>query len=264
MCLIIFRWQPEASEKLILLGNRDEFYARPTREAHRWSEPQNVLAGQDLKALGTWLALQDGKRLCAVTNFREVTSHQGEWSRGSIPIDFLSSDQSARTFAEQLTKEPDKFSGYNALFYDGEHLVHGSNRSETPWQIVPPGDHGLSNHLLNSPWPKLERAKTAMQSILSAQNSRAAALSSELLSSMSNTSQPNDEHLPDTGIGLELERFLSTIFIRGEHYGTRTTSLVIAEHQLMHLWERNYLVESGTTQLDMPTYSDQYLISSTV
>lgn len=254
MCLIIFKWHPSSDEPLVILGNRDEFYQRPSKEAHRWDDMPHVIAGRDLQAGGTWLGVSEKKRLCTVTNFREVPAQLGQRSRGEIPIDFLNSDLPASEYAKQMTEKNPLYSGFNALLYDGEQLVYTSNRSQTPWRILEPGLYGLSNHLLDSPWPKLERAKQLASEILNADAQSGQACSLDLLSIMMDEAKPKDEQLPNTGIGISGERLLSSIFIQSERYGTRTTSLVRIKNEEASLIERNYEVLKQTAQ---PNYKEQ-------
>lgn len=256
MCLIIFKWQPSGEEQLVLLGNRDEFYQRASKAAHRWDDRPDIIAGRDLQAGGTWLGISDKKRLCTVTNFREVPAQIGERSRGAIPTDFLGSDLPAPEYAKQLSEENDLYSGFNALLYDGEQLVYTSNRGEAPWRILEPGIYGLSNHLLDSAWPKLERAKHLASEILHADDLHSDARSRLLLSVMIDQAKPEDEQLPNTGIGISGERLLSSIFIQSESYGTRTTSLVSIKKEEASLIERNYELSKLTQQ---PDYTEQIL-----
>lgn len=258
MCLIIFKWQPASEEPLLLLGNRDEFYQRPSKTAHRWEDKPHIIAGRDLKEGGTWLGIGDSMRICTVTNFREVPAKIGERSRGEIPTEFLSSDLSAPEYAEQLTKHYNLYSGFNALLYDGAQLVYSSNRSQAPWRILEPGIYGLSNHLLDSAWPKLERAKHLATKILNTGNLGNEDRNRSLLSVMMDQEKPDDEQLPKTGIGIDGERLLSSIFIQSEHYGTRTTSLVSIKNGKVSLIERNYELPPQAKQ---PDYEEQLLTS---
>ena len=256
MCLIIFNWQPESKEPLLLLGNRDEFYQRPSKVAHRWADKPHIIAGRDLRAGGTWLGISSDLRLCTVTNYREIPVKEGNRSRGEIPTDFLDSNLSAEAFAQKLASQQALYAGFNALIFDGEQLVYSSNRSHTPIKVLEPGLYGVSNHLLDSPWPKLERAKRLTRAILSDENLLHDARNQALLDAMMDQEKPEDNHLPDTGIGIEGERLLSSIFIESEHYGTRTTSLVHFKEGALTLTERNYITGM---QNQKATYSEQSL-----
>ena len=256
MCLIIFNWQPASEEPLLLLGNRDEFYQRPSREAHHWEDKPHILAGRDLRAGGTWLGISAGLRLCTVTNYREIPAKEGKRSRGEIPTKFLDSNLPAEEFARGLTKQHEQYSGFNALFFDGKQLVYASNRSNAPIQILEPGFYGISNHLLDSPWPKLNKAKHLAMNILASEELTLEARNQALLDAMMDRERPEDTHLPDTGIGIDGERLLSSIFIESAHYGTRTTSLVHFEEGMLTLTERNY---TPATQKQKSKYSEQSL-----
>ena len=259
MCLIIFKWQPSSDEPLILLGNRDEFYQRPSREAHHWEDQSNVIAGRVLQAGGTWLAMSKDLRLCTVTNFREVPARTGEHSRGEIPVEFLRSGCSASEYAAHLASQQDRYPGFNALIYDGESLVYSTNRSSKPVHTLEPGIYGLSNHLLDTPWPKVERAKQNAARILRTKDSDSDERNQALLAIMMDQTKPEDDALPSTGIGLDGERLLSSIFIQSEHYGTRTTSLVCVKKDHMLLTERNY---TYSKQLAKPTFTEQVIGTS--
>lgn len=258
MCLIIFNWQPESEEPLLLLGNRDEFYQRPSQDAHRWQDKPHIIAGRDLRAGGTWLGISSGSRLCTVTNYREIPAKDGKRSRGEIPTDFLDSNLNAEEFAQKLATQHALYAGFNALIFDGERLVYSSNRSNLPNKVLEPGLYGVSNHLLDSPWPKLQRAKSLASAILSSDSLSNDARNQALLDAMMDQERPEDMHLPDTGIGVEGERLLSSIFIESEHYGTRTTSLVHFQEGALTLTERNFARKSATPKL---TYSEQSLSS---
>lgn len=245
MCLIIFDWQAESEQQLVLLGNRDEFYQRPSQPAHRWQDIDNIIAGRDLEAGGTWLGFSSGKRFCTVTNYREVPSPSGTHSRGEIPVNFLNSDISAENYARALTQQAGAYTGFNALLFDGEALFYASNRANQPFRRLQSGVYGLSNALLDSPWPKLTRAKFLFKQAQT--DLKTDALHDKaLLDCMLDQRQPLDTELPETGIGLAGERLLSTIFINSEHYGTRTTSLVRKNSEGIQLTERNFKTSSDT------------------
>jgi len=264
MCLIIFDWQPDSEEQLVLVGNRDEFYQRPSLAAHEWKQPSGIIAGKDIQAGGTWLGIADGRRVCTVTNYREVPSAQSDKSRGAIPVDFLSSDISAENFAKKLTMYAHEYTGFNALVFDGRQLVYVSNRSDIPWKPLEAGTYGLSNQVLNSPWPKLTRAKLLFQQVQSKADKydNQAQREKAILDCMLDQQKPKDSELPDTGIGIDGERLLSTIFITSEHYGTRTSSLITTSKQGIKLTERNFSPSDKVVGTHSePQYSEQSVFS---
>lgn len=257
MCLIIFRWQPDQPNRLVLLGNRDEFYRRPTLQAHAWQDHAGIVGGRDIEAQGTWLGIKGKSRLCTVTNYREMPADKGEISRGEIPVDFLNSEISAASFAQVLYAHGEKYSGFNALFYDGEQLVYSSNRSSKPYSILKPGTYGLSNHLLDTPWPKVDRAKELFTLVLKTSEPMQELPKKSLLNIMSDSNHPPEENLPNTGIGIDGERLLSPIFIESEHYGTRTSSLVFAKQDSITLIERSYNLSFGENSFALNSLAEQ-------
>jgi uncharacterized protein with NRDE domain len=233
MCLIVFKWQPNAKQILTLASNRDEFYARPSQTAHFWDNKPHIFGGRDLEMNGTWLAVSRNMRFAAVTNFRSPNNQTFARSRGEIPASFLSSNQSAAHFAQHIQK--DAFAGFNALLFDGENLVYCHNNKNSAGEYdeaisLSAGEYGLSNHLLNTPWPKVQRTKEALQGISTLQNK--SDISQYLLTALQNKEFAPDNQLPDTGIGLEFERLLSPSFITSESYGTRTSTIIIIEQKI--------------------------------
>ena len=218
MCLIAFAWKQNPVHKLLLIGNRDEFYQRDATTAHFWSEDSNILAGKDLSAGGTWLGLNKQGKLATITNYRDLNNiKQGAPSRGKLTLDFLQNDNSGKEYLEQIMPKADQFNFFNLLLYDGEELCYFSNVTGK-YQTLPPGIYGLSNHLLNTSWPKVEKAKDALWKYLR--------YNTDIFSAFADTTLANDAILPDTGVGLELERKLSAMFIHFENYGTRCTTLL--------------------------------------
>src|SRR3990167_8250057 len=163
MCLIVFTWQLNPDYPLILAGNRDEFFARPTREAHFWDEHPHIFGGRDLKDGGGWFAVDKLGRFAGVTNVREPGQNPKARSRGLIVQAYLAGELPALNFAQNLHEEGAAYNGFNALFGDGETLVYTSNRNDQTPRALPPGHYGLSNHALNTPWPKVVRAVDALK-----------------------------------------------------------------------------------------------------
>ncbi len=218
MCLIVVGWRVHADYPLLLAANRDEFHARPTAAAARWPDAPQIVGGRDLEAGGTWLAVSPGGRLAAVTNVREPGMAKGERSRGELTRNFLLGKQSALDFATQI--DTAAYSGYNLLLSDGEELVYASNRDGAP-RVLTPGIYGLSNHRLDSPWPKLEKARTAFAQALATPPDENA-----FFSLLTDREIVADDKLPQTGVPLEWERLLSAVFVQSGSYGTRASSVV--------------------------------------
>ena len=228
MCLIAFQWQPEHEHRLVLIANRDEFHARPTRPLHWWDWPDGVIAGRDEKAGGTWLAADRSGRFAAITNFRQIDAPNGARSRGELPLAWLNSADSPAEFAEQLDARKQDYSPFSLLI--GQvHQTGGALwliGTHEPARAVKPGRHALSNHRLDTPWPKATRVVQRLRELLQPAD---APPMIDLLNILNDRETAPDETLPDTGVGLEMERFLSAPMIVNERYGTRSaTALTIA------------------------------------
>ncbi|ARB44366.1 NRDE family protein [Alloalcanivorax xenomutans] len=224
MCIVLFRWQPGDAYPLAVSANRDEFHQRPAEPA-RWRG--DVFCGLDLRAGGTWLGIHRDGRFAVVTNYREPVAERtvGELSRGLLPQAFLESHQSPELFCLSLEAEEHRYSGFNLLVGDRESLWYLSNRGPAA-QPVKPGLHGLSNGILDDPWPKVERGKQRLARVLDGAASNPPSLR-DLLGVVVDPYQPPEEDLPDTGVERELERLVAPIFIQSQQYGTRASSAVL-------------------------------------
>ena len=234
MCLLVFSFRADAS--LALVANRDESYDRPTAPLAFWAENPEILAGRDLRGGGTWLAIHRTGRVAALTNFRRGPAVKTGTSRGEIPVDFVRSKETPEAFLEALTRRADRYSGFSLVVGVPGRFFYFSNLDNVMRQLQP-GSHGLSNHLLDTPWPKVVRAKAALDAALASGPPEAAALCDLLL----DRTVPPDADLPDTGIGLALERTLAPSFIVSPDYGTRsTTALVVDAGGSVDMYEKNY------------------------
>lgn len=220
-----------------MAANRDEFYARPTALADFWDDNPSILAGRDLQAGGTWLGMNRSGRMAAITNFREGRPEPAPLSRGKLSSLFLNEQSPAFDFAEKLQSSQQQYNGFNLLIADDQQLVYCSNRTQKI-QILEPGIYSLSNHLLNSPWPKAEHAKEELsQLILNAKIDQ-----EDLIQCLQRRDPFPDEQLPSTGVGLEMERTLSPPFIAIPEYGTRCTTTILWKHDgSVRFAEQNYL-----------------------
>lgn len=229
MCLIVFAYQQHPKYPLILLANRDEFFDRPTKSVHYWEDAPDVYAGKDLVGGGTWLGITRTGRFAAVTNYREVGAKRGILSRGHLVSDFLKTNLPAADYLETVKADAAKFSGFNLLagtFYnENSELGYYSNR-EREIKMLGAGIYGLSNHLLDSPWQKVKKAKADLSKLL-AKNQEIR--TEQFFTLLKNKTPAPEQDLPDTGIGLELEKTLSPIFIETPVYGTRCSSVVVFE-----------------------------------
>jgi len=241
MCLIVVGWRVDPDFPLVVAANRDEFHARPTAVATFWADAPEVIAGRDLEAGGTWLGITRGGRFAAVTNVREPGAAKGLHSRGRLTQAFLEGRQSAADHVG-LIKMGD-YSGFNLLVGDGQSLWYCSNRGTKPLELAP-GVYGLSNHLLDSPWPKLLTARQKFSQALTHLPDR-----EPLFDILADDEIVPDSELPDTGIPLDWERRLSAIFVRAEGYGTRASTVVVqAADGSINFEERSFGPGGAATQ----------------
>lgn len=227
MCLIAFSVGQHPDYPLVVAANRDEFFRRPTAAMAWWpsGDTPPVLAGRDLLSGGTWLAVTPCGEIAAVTNVREGSAETGRISRGELPLRALCEPE--HQLQQQLTEQQADYSGFNLIRLNVDGGWYFSNRDAHPGRHLHRGTYGLSNHLLQSPWPKLLRLRNAVADTLAATPAGAAeGLHQALIPLLKDTTPAPDRDLPDTGVGLETERFLSSPFIVGSDYGTRATTVV--------------------------------------
>lgn len=221
MCLILVAWRVHPGYPLVVAANRDEFFARPTAPAEFWKHAPQVLAGRDLEAGGTWMGLTRGGRFAALTNFRDPAQNRsGMPSRGALVADFLTGREAPQVFLQRITARGSEYNGYNLLAGDGSSLWWSSNMGGSPRQLAP-GVYGVSNHLLDTPWPKVGAGKTAL-----AQAMDRLPDDQPLFALLQDDGIHADEHLPQTGISLDWERLLSSAFIKSPDYGTRSSTVL--------------------------------------
>ncbi|HBZ95978.1 MAG TPA: hypothetical protein DEO91_20495 [Pseudomonas sp.] len=216
MCLIVFAWQPESPTVLRLASNRDEFYARPSTALGEWQDAPGVFAGRDLQAGGTWLGVTTQGRFAALTNIRDLEQKAGPRSRGALTADYLQGQDSPPAYLDRIMRDAAAYAGFNRLVGDRHQLWHFNSQEGRARQLQG-GLYGLSNANLDTPWPKLLRARNALGERIDAEDEALMAL-------LADNSPPADHLLPDTGVGLATERLLSTAFIIGEAYGTRAST----------------------------------------
>lgn len=225
MCLIAWNWQPGSATPLVLIGNRDEFYARPTQPLHWWDDTvaeTRILAGRDLQAGGTWLGIAANGRLAALTNVRSPSNPRTDSpSRGELVAGFLQSSSDARVYLQALQARCRDYNPFNLLVYDGQTLagLHGVNGQIRTMQ---PGVGAVSNANFETPWPKLVALRRALETRVAQQQLD----TEDLLSLLKNREIAADELLPSTGVPLAWERSLSATFIQTPDYGTRASSVI--------------------------------------
>jgi uncharacterized protein with NRDE domain len=224
MCLVLIALDSHPDYPLILAANRDEFYDRPTAPAGFWADAPSVLAGRDLKAGGTWLGIDRRARLGAVTNYRQGERESAApRSRGLLVSDFLLGDTGAADYMERVQREAGLYNGFNLIAGDTGGLFYFSNR-EGRLRSLSRGVYGLSNHLLDTPWPKVAWAKSVLGKLLS---HSVPELTEGLFALLSDRTRPHDGLLPSTGVSPEWERLLSSAFIVSNDYGTRSSTVVL-------------------------------------
>jgi uncharacterized protein with NRDE domain len=220
MCLILFAYRQRDDYPLILIANRDEYYARPTRHAHWWDDAP-VFGGRDLEAGGTWLGIGRGGRFAAVTNVREPGGMKaGKISRGELTRGFLTGSGTAEAYLEDIGAHAADYAGFNLLFGDTRQFWFLSNRAPEA-RRVEPGVYGISNGAFDEPWPKLSSGKAELAAQLDGDIE-----SGRLMDILTDHRTAEDHRLPNTGVPLDVERMLSSRFIRSPDYGTRASTVL--------------------------------------
>ena len=266
MCLIALAWRRHPRFPLILATNRDEFHDRPADPLASWTDAPEIVGGRDGLHGGSWLALR-GVRLAAVTNVRRPGEREGR-SRGALVADFVRGSGSALDTLQALADAAPEYRPFNLLVHDGELLAFATNLPRAPGdgedgrsfalRALAPGLHGISNGPLDASWPKTDRLIARLDAWLAS----GAADHDEpdlapLFDALADDACADDDALPDTGVGLDLERFLSPAFIRSERYGTRASTVVLIGDDRAQIVERRFTRDgafAGETRwrTDMP------------
>lgn len=226
MCIVLFAYKQTPGYHLVVAANRDEFLVRPTAPLSWWEDGAEILAGRDLQDGGTWLGVNASGKFGALTNYREMVQNNVKTvSRGEILPRYFGNQKGAKHYLADLEARRSRYRGFNVVLGDGDALVYSSNRADRQshsGRELQPGIYGLSNHLLDSPWPKLQRAKELFQHTLAQQQFSV----ENLFHFLQDTWQPPQHSLPDTGIGPRWEKKLAPIFISSDNYGTRCSTVV--------------------------------------
>jgi uncharacterized protein with NRDE domain len=234
MCLIVFAWRPGHAQPLIVAANRDEFYARPSLPLAQWPEAPHVHAGRDLEAGGTWLGVGANGRFAALTNIRDPHQPPARKSRGELVARFLTGDMSIDDYLADVVGRSLEYAGFNLLVGNANELWH-FNARKTEAVMLPPGVYGLSNAGLDTPWPKLLKARAALEEVLDDPQPQA------LLALLNDPQTAPFADLPDTGVGLATETLLSSVFIASPTYGTRaSTALIVQADGTRWMVERSF------------------------
>ena len=242
MCLLAIAFNHRPDTSLAVCSNRDEFYQRPTLPLHWWQD-MPVLAGRDEQQGGTWIGLSQNNRFAAVTNFRDLSKpgfrEARPKSRGNLVTDFLCSKASAQSWADSVLPEFDLYGGFNLLIYDGEQLLYLNNFNNQV-RSLEPGIYALSNHLLDSPWPKVDYARQRLRQTLDRQRNDQQTLD-DLLGLLEQNQTYPDHLLPDTGVPADWEKRLSSAFIVAEDYGTRASTSIVLSSSGGSIAEQTYI-----------------------
>jgi len=240
MCLIAIAWRVHPRYPLVMIANRDEFHARPSAAAAAHPQYPELFGGRDLDKGGSWLLASAHGRLAAVTNVRlPIPPDPGAASRGELVLDFVRSALSAPAFARDLMLRAERYAHFNLVTWDGENLHYVGTHPQAEAAAIAPGLHVLSNASLNSPWPKALRLRQRLIDWLAQSASEPSALE-PLFAALADSRPAADAELPDTGVGLARERFLSAPFIVGADYGTRCSTVVLANAQALRIVERRF------------------------
>lgn len=241
MCLIFISINNHPTYKLIIAANRDEFYNRKTAAAHFWEDKPLILGGRDLEACGTWMAITKTGRVGMITNYRDPQNINPKApSRGELVTHYLENEFHGLSYLNAIEAKAKEYNGFNLIVGNGDELWYLSNYKKGIEKLKP-GLYGLSNHLLETPWPKVKRGKERLVPVLNEKKINVENVFDVLYDSQ----QAKDENLPDTGIGLERERMLSSMFIKSPNYGSRCSTVVLIDHQNnIQLSERVYDLSS--------------------
>jgi uncharacterized protein with NRDE domain len=229
MCLIVFAWRVIPGLPLVACANRDEYYDRPATPAGPWPDAPNIIAGRDLQGGGSWMGVTKtgphGPKFAALTNIRAPDERRTDApTRGALVADFLKSDLDAPAYLDRIAGTAQAYNGFNLILGDREGLYWFSNRAGADprnGKPLEPGIYGVSNSLLDAPWPKVVRTKATFASLL-----LQAAPEEAYFEMLADTTCAPDMRLPDTGVPIDLERRLSAVCIEIPGYGTRTSTVV--------------------------------------
>jgi uncharacterized protein with NRDE domain len=258
MCVAWIAYQVHPDYPIVLAANRDEFYTRPTASAAYWPDFPDIAGGRDMKDHGTWFAAHRDGRLGLLTNHRNFKLHrEAPKSRGILISSYLCGNESAQNALERIQSEAADYNPFNLLLLDQMGLYHYDNVQDRI-TTLPPGIYGLSNAFLDTPWPKVNLGKKFFAEYLSTSPDNLEP--EQFLSLLKDQTIARDEDLPSTGLELDLERQLSSIYIDAGTYGTRAhTVFTLNRHGCMSLYERSLLIDSNeektwrTTRLNFKT-----------
>jgi uncharacterized protein with NRDE domain len=249
MCLIFLSVNQHPTYSLIVAANRDEFYERKTAPADFWKDHPHVLGGRDLEAGGTWMAMTKSGKISMITNYRDLKNLKSKApSRGQLVSDYLFEDVSPADYLKRIEPDKEKYNGFNLIVGSANELWYLSNYKPGVEKISN-GVHGLSNALLDTPWPKVVTGKKKFESLLMEKILQPDVLFDMLM----DEHIASDNQLPDTGVGLERERQLSAMFIKSPGYGSRCSTIVLIDKN-NHVLFTERVYDLKTFQYDTKTF----------
>ena len=257
MCYILLAINQSKEYPFILAANRDEFYQRESAQLAFWEDNPQIAGGRDVEQGGTWMAVTKNGRFAAITNYREAVKKKDSLrSRGLLISDYLDTDIEVELFSKNLINHVNSYSGYNLIYGNlPDQLFYFSNRGNQRPVLLPEGIHSLSNHLLDTPWPKVVNGKLAFEKII---KNQASLINHSLFQLLADRRKANAAELPDTGIDVKFERLLSPIFIESEDYGTRCSSVITVDrHQKLEFTE---LTHNGNAEIVNNTISIDFIL----
>lgn len=252
MCLLVIAWRTHPRFRLVVAANRDEFHDRPAAPLAWWNDDTCILAGRDLRAGGTWLGVTRDGRFGVVTNFRDLESPPAPDapSRGGLVPRFLRKRRATAEFLGELGDEAGRYAGFSLLVGGADDLHYYSNRGEAGGRSLPPGIYGLSNHSLDTPWPKLVRTRERFAVAMGAGDPDIGSL----FDILGDREPAADESHPDTGLPPDWERALSAPFVVHERYGTRCSTVVVRDCEgrtAVHEWRFDAKgAQTGATRME--------------
>ncbi len=228
MCLILFSWDEHPKYKLIVAANRDEFYERPSDPLNVWPDHEHVIAGRDRTAGGTWLGISENGKFTALTNYRDPQNiNPNAPSRGDLTKNFLIEEHTPQSYFNTLHPTLGEFNGFNLLLGSSKDGLGYFNSEAKAFIKLSSGIYGLSNAFLDTPWPKVEKAKQHFSEIIKSKEPE----KSQLLDFLQDEELAPDEKLPSTGVPYEWEKQLSAMYIQTEKYGTCCSTVLLIDYQ---------------------------------
>lgn len=247
MCLVLIGYHVHPAYPLVIAANRDEFFHRPTRKAGFWEDQPTVLAGRDLEKGGTWLGIDTAGRVAAVTNYREPPqqrTNSGDLSRGFLVRDYLTGSSPVQVFLEDVARNLHRYDGFNLFAGDQRNLYFISTYMEKPVSLAP-GIHGISNGALDYPWPKVLLGKSRFDGILQKQE---VINEEDFFTLLADRTVPDTGPVPESGLDIDTARLIAPIFVHGEKYGTRSSTVLLCSREgKVKFTEKSFDKDGGET-----------------